>query len=148
MAKRIANQLANLDEQKRKLREKEKELEERRKALMREQSQQNRKRRNHALMTMGGLIESCFSDGWTSIDFDALEALIKQNSGLFEGACATENLPEDEATERLREWERSVREQETIEKQQDAKDVKLIEPNNSNPEKHPKKSKKKKKKSK
>lgn len=86
------------------------QLQARKKALVQQESKQNRKRRNHALMTAGGLVEACFDDGWVEIDFKKLSRYIREHSAEIAGSCTTDALPEDEADRRLRDWERKVRE--------------------------------------
>ena len=50
------------------------QLKARKRALMQKENQRNRKRRNHALMTAGALVESCFDGGWTEIGYGRLGA--------------------------------------------------------------------------
>ena len=84
------------------------QLKERKKAILQKEAKQNRKRRNHALMTAGGLVEACFENGWTEIDYSALARFIKEHGSAL-AACITENLEPKKAEQRLREWERRAR---------------------------------------
>mgnify|MGYP006914186464 CR=1 FL=1 len=55
------------------------QLKARKRALVQKENQRNRKRRNHALMTAGALVESCFDDGWTEIGYGRLAAYLKRH---------------------------------------------------------------------
>ena len=85
------------------------QLKNRKKALIQKESQKNRKRRNHALMTLGALVESTFDNGWTEIGAGRFAAYLKRHRDEILAACRVENVEPEEAEKRLREWERSGR---------------------------------------
>lgn len=72
-----------------------------------------RKAETHAKIVAGGLVLSCFPDGWKSIDWDRLARQIRKASPAFARMVVPEGeRPRDaaEAMARLREWEREDRE--------------------------------------
>lgn len=81
----------------------------RRQATVARYNKEERRARAHALCVAGGLIEGCYEDGWKSIDWPALASLIESNKYLFAEQSATV-LSTAEASKRLRDWERTVRE--------------------------------------
>lgn len=81
--------------------------EKKRKAVARERKAE-RKARDHAAFVAGGLLLSCFPDGWESIDWDRLSRALMRSSGAF-SKMTTTVLPWREASERLRAWEREQR---------------------------------------
>ena len=85
------------------------QLKARRKAIVAKQGAAERKRRNHALMTAGGLLASCFAGGWASIDYGRLAAYLKRHGEEIASECAAEPLPSEDAYRRLRDWERAGR---------------------------------------
>lgn len=78
----------------------------RRQAAIARNSQTERKARTHALIVAGGLVMSCFEDGWQTVDWSALASIIESNKAIF-ASKTTAELPTAEAAKRLREWERS-----------------------------------------
>lgn len=81
------------------------QLQARLKAARAAETAKARKQRAHALMTIGGLVESKISGGWTAIDFDALAKLIAAHADEI-AACGTHtNRSVEQATKDLREWE-------------------------------------------
>lgn len=85
------------------------QLKNRKKALIQKESQKNRKRRNHALMTLGALVESTFDNGWTEIGAGRFAAYLKRHRDEILAECRVENIEPEEAEKRLREWERNGR---------------------------------------
>lgn len=92
------------------------QLKARKRALVQKENQRNRKRRNHALMTAGALVESCFGDGWTEIGYGRLAAYLKHHKNEIVNECKVENLGPEEAEKRLRGWEKKKREQDTLDR--------------------------------
>lgn len=92
------------------------QLKARKRALVQRENQRNRKRRNHALMTAGALVESCFDDGWTEIGYGRLAAYLKRHKGEIVAECKVENLEPEDAERRLRGWERKKREQDSLDR--------------------------------
>lgn len=92
------------------------QLKARKRALVQKENQRNRKRRNHALMTAGALVESCFDDGWTEIGYGRLAAYLKCHKEEIVSECRVENLDPEEAEKRLRGWEKRKREQDALDK--------------------------------
>ena len=80
----------------------------RRQAAIARNSQTERKARTHALIVAGGLVISCFEDGWQTVDWQALASVIDGNKSIF-ASKTTAKLPTADAAKRLREWERSHR---------------------------------------
>ena len=80
----------------------------RRQAAAARYGKEERKARTHALCVMGGMVERCFEGGWKAIDWQGLSSLIDNNRELFAQRTA-EPLPTQEASRRLREWEREAR---------------------------------------
>lgn len=97
------------------------QLKARKRALVQKENAKNRKRRNHALMTAGALVESCFGDGWTEIGYGRLAAYLKRHRGEIVAECRVENLEPEDADKRLREWERARRESAALDRIPDAK---------------------------
>ena len=87
------------------------QLKARKRALVQKENQRNRKRRNHALMTAGALVESCFDDGWTEVGYGKLAAYLKRHRDEIVAECRVENLGPEDAERRLRGWEKRKREQ-------------------------------------
>ena len=87
------------------------QLKARKRALVQKENQRNRKRRNHALMTAGALVESCFDEGWTEVGYGKLAAYLKRNRDEIVAECRVENLDPEDAERRLRGWEKRKREQ-------------------------------------
>ena len=87
------------------------QLKARKRALVQKENQKNRKRRNHALMTAGGLVEACFGEGWTEIGYGRLAAYLKRHKDEIVAECRVDNLDPEDAEKRLRGWERQKREQ-------------------------------------
>lgn len=92
------------------------QLKARKKALVQKENQRNRKRRNHALMTAGALVESCFDEGWTEVGYGRLAAYLKRHKEEIVAECRVENLEPEEAEKRLRGWERKKREQDALDR--------------------------------
>ena len=80
----------------------------RRQAAAARYGKEERKARTHALCVLGGMLERCFEGGWKAIDWQGLSSLIDNNRELFAQRTA-EPLPTQEASRRLREWERGSR---------------------------------------
>lgn len=80
-----------------------------RQALAARHATDERKARNHALIVAGGILMSCFADGWQSVDWPRLSRVVSENSDVF-GRMVTDVLPTPEATRRLREFEAKARE--------------------------------------
>lgn len=85
----------------------------------------NRKARNHALMTMGGLLEARLGGDWRAVDWDALAAALAACEGELSRACGPA-LPTDEAKERLRAWEREGRRRRADEAAEEQERRKLV----------------------
>lgn len=92
------------------------QLKERRKAALRQENKQNRSRRNHAMITAGGLVESLFDNKWTEIGYGKLAAYLKHHKDEIVAECRVENLSPKDADKRLRDWERRKRDQDAISK--------------------------------
>ena len=90
------------------------QLKARKRALVQKENQRNRKRRNHALMTAGALVESCFDEGWTEIGYGRLASYLKHHRDEIVAECKVENLESDDAEKRLRGWEKMKREQDAL----------------------------------
>lgn len=84
------------------------DLKRQRREAVRRESMAARKARDHATYVAGGLLLSCFSDGWQSVDWERLASLIDHNKEVFAKQTA-KTLPWDEANARLRKWEREQR---------------------------------------
>lgn len=84
------------------------ELEERLRAAKAKQAAGERKARNHALMVMGGLVESHVPGGWRAVDWDALAAWLAAHDGELAG-LTQEREDASDALARLRGWERRGR---------------------------------------
>lgn len=72
-----------------------------------------RKADTHAKIVAGGLVLSCFPDGWQSVDWERLARQIRKASPAFARMVVPEGeRPKTtaEATARLREWEQTDRE--------------------------------------
>ena len=84
-----------------------KEYTEKMKAAKAKENAKDRKRRDHAMMVLGGLVESHF-DGWNEIGFGMFaDFLSKHENELL--VCKVEKLNSKEADERLREWSKKER---------------------------------------
>lgn len=92
------------------------QLKARKRALVQKENQRNRKRRNHALMTAGALVESCFDEGWTEVGYGRLAAYLKRHKEEIVAECKVENLDPEDAEKRLRGWERKKREQDALDR--------------------------------
>lgn len=90
------------------------QLKARKRALVQKENQRNRKRRNHALMTAGALVESCFDEGWTEVGYGRLAAYLKRHKEEIVAECRVENLDPEDAEKRLRSWERKKRGQDAL----------------------------------
>lgn len=87
----------------------------RRQAAIARNGQTERKARNHALIVAGGLVMSCFEDGWQTVDWNALASVIEGNRAVLASKTAAK-LPTAEAIKRLRAWEQSQRASADIDK--------------------------------
>lgn len=92
------------------------QLKARKKALVQKENQRNRKRRNHALMTAGALVESCFDEGWTEIGYGRLASYLKRHKDEIVAECRVENMESEDAEKRLRGWEKRKREQDELDR--------------------------------
>ena len=92
------------------------QLKARKRALVQKENQRNRKRRNHALMTAGALVESCFEEGWTEIGYGRLAAYLKRHKEEIVAEGRVENLDPEDAEKRLRGWEKKKREQDSLDR--------------------------------
>ena len=84
----------------------------RQKAARARESTAARKADAHAKIVAGGLVLSCFPDGWQSVDWERLARQIRKASPVFARMVVPEDeRPRDaaEAMARLREWEREDR---------------------------------------
>lgn len=84
----------------------------RQKAARARESTAARKADAHAKIVAGGLVLSCFPDGWQSVDWERLARQIRKASPAFARMVVPEGgRPRDaaEAMARLREWEREDR---------------------------------------
>lgn len=81
-------------------------------ALLQKERASERKKRNHAMMVFGGLVEKYYGDGdWTAIDPAKLEEYMQQFAyAAVKRVKRKEQASADEANEKLRAWERSGRE--------------------------------------
>ena len=84
-----------------------KEYTEKMKAAKAKESAKDRKRRDHAMMVLGGLVEAHF-DGWTEIGFGMFADFLSRHESEL-SACKVEKLNSKEADERLREWSKKER---------------------------------------
>ncbi len=91
------------------------QLKDRRADVRRKLAADERKARNHACMVLGGMVLSCFDEGWRTVDFGAVDQIVKKNSKVFGSRTAPE-LPAPEASKRLRLWERTKRWDDCVEK--------------------------------
>ncbi|MGN0287582.1 MAG: hypothetical protein ACI4B6_07935 [Atopobiaceae bacterium] len=84
------------------------DLRQQRREAVRRESTAARKARDHATFVAGGLLLSCFENGWESVDWERLARVIEKNRDVF-SRLTTDTLPTNEASQRLREWERRQR---------------------------------------
>lgn len=85
----------------------------RQKAARARESTAARKADAHAKIVAGGLVLSCFPDGWQSVDWERLARQIRRAAPAFAQMVVPEGeRPRDraEAMARLREWEKEDRE--------------------------------------
>lgn len=71
-----------------------------------------RRAENHAKYVIGGIVLSCFPDGWQSVDWDRLARAIRKAGPTFAKMVVPEGeRPADmkEAKARLRDWEKRDR---------------------------------------
>lgn len=88
------------------------ELREQKRAAVARERAEERRAENHAKFVAGGLLLSCFPDGWESVDWPRLARQIRRAAPVFAKMVVPEGeRPGDaaEATARLREWEREDR---------------------------------------
>lgn len=85
-----------------------KALKEKRRAAVVAESRAERKARDHALIVLGGMIESCFPDGWQSINYEEVSLFIKEHQEELRDMCC-KTFKTAEATKRLRRWEQKER---------------------------------------
>lgn len=97
-------QLLSIDKQIAKLRA-------RKQAAVSRHSQDERKARNHSVMVLGGLMLACFPNGWQSVDFEGVADVIRNNRDAI-GQHTADMLATPDASKRLREWERSQKNEE------------------------------------
>lgn len=86
------------------------QLQARKKDLLAQENKANRKRRNHALMSIGAQVESIFEHGWLEIGMGKLSSYMQRHRAEIVAECSVEPLDPSEADKRLRDWERAVRE--------------------------------------
>ena len=89
------------------------QLQARKKDLLAQENKANRKRRNHALMSIGAQVETIFDHGWLEIGLGELSNYMQTHKDEIIAECRVEPLDPSEAAKRLRNWERSVREKKT-----------------------------------
>jgi hypothetical protein len=92
--------------------EKIRQLREQKRAAVARERAEERRAENHAKFVAGGLLLSCFPDGWESVDWARLAHQIRRAGPAFARMVVPEGeRPKTtaEATARLREWEREDR---------------------------------------
>ena len=92
-----------------KLKAKEKALKARIRAAQARESAAVRKKRNHALMTMGSWCEIACGGDWTAIDWDDLHSMLMKYSGNYKKTAKHSGRNAAEANDALREYERELR---------------------------------------
>lgn len=101
-----------IDAQIERLKERERQLRAQKQALRQRESAKERKRRNHALMVYGAMVEQHLGRGdWTRLDPQAVSAyLARFGKSAPARECAGEPRTAAEANEAVRAWERAGRE--------------------------------------
>lgn len=80
-------------------------LETKKRGLLKKETEASRRRRNHALMTIGAIVESQFDNGWTEVGCGLLARWCAEHAAEIVEACRVENLEPEAADSRLHEWE-------------------------------------------
>ena len=92
-----------------KLKAKEKALKARIRAAQARESAAVRKKRNHALMTMGSWCEIACGGDWTAIDWKDVHDMLMKYSGNYKKTAKHSGRKATEANDALREYERELR---------------------------------------
>lgn len=90
-------------------------LKARKQQILQQQRQRERKQRNHALMVLGGMVESACGGDWKSINYYDLDEYLHQWSKAMKRACLDQADTADDANAHVREfesWKRDMARQE------------------------------------
>ncbi len=104
-----AKNIETLDRQLEQLKEKEKQLKAQKQSLIAREKQKERKARNHALIVMGGFVESACGGDWRTIDFEKLDEMLHKYSGNYRKVSTEKTRTAKEANEALRAYEQEKR---------------------------------------
>ena len=96
---------ADIDKQKAKL----KQLEKKKQLALARQSEADRKRRNHALITWGAWIESACGGDWAGVDSRLLHAMLDRYGNAYRKLNDHPGRSAKDAADELREYERELR---------------------------------------
>ena len=96
---------ADIDKKKAKL----KQLEKKKQLALARQSEADRKRRNHALITWGAWIESACGGDWAGVDSRLLHAMLDRYGNAYRKLNDHPGRSAKDAADELREYERELR---------------------------------------
>lgn len=116
-----AKNIESLERQLEQLKQKEKQLKAQKQALIARNKAKERKQRNHALIVLGGFVESACGGDWKSIDYKKLDKMLHKYSENYLKVATEEGRTADEATEALRTYEHEKRDMAAAEREETKK---------------------------